>query len=240
MGLLKKYIRKIKFSSNFYQKKNALENGRFLMRWRDRYACLNDSTNNTGFDAHYLFHTAWAARILAKNKPSLHIDISSCLRFVSLVSAFIPIDFYDYRPADLNLSGLSSKRTDLMKLPFDSGSVSSISCMHVVEHIGLERYGDPFNPVGDIKAMNELERVISPEGTLLFVVPIGEAPIIQYNAHRIYSFQQITQQFKNCRLETFSYINDAGKFIQDAGPEDTVGQTYGCGCFHFSKNLPRI
>ena len=212
-----------------------LEDSRFSMAWSDRYPCLSDATSTTGFDAHYLFHTAWAARILAKNRPVLHTDISSCLRFISLVSAFIPIDFYDYRPAELKLSGLNSNQADLMSLPFESNSIDSLSCMHVVEHIGLERYGDPFDPKGDIRAMRELERVLSPNGTLLFVVPVGENAIIQYNAHRIYSYEQIVQQFAMCDLVNFSYINDAGRFIESANMSDTIGQTYGCGCFYFSK-----
>ena len=36
--------------------------------------------------------------------------------------------------------------------------------MHVVEHIGLERYGDPFDSQGDLKPMRQLERVLAPQG----------------------------------------------------------------------------
>ena len=235
MGLLKKYIRKAKFAKNFKLKRDALENNRFEMSWENRYPCLNDATSNTGFDAHYLFHTAWAARILAKNKPKLHIDISSCLRFVSLVSAFIPIHFYDYRPAKLNLSGLESSRADLMNLPFSDESVKSISCMHVIEHIGLERYGDPFDPNGDLKAIAELKRVLAVNGHLLFVVPLGANAVIQYNAHRIYTYQQVLNYFSELKLANFSYINDAGTYIENAQEQDTAGQVYGCGCFCFTK-----
>ncbi|MBU3616726.1 DUF268 domain-containing protein [Polynucleobacter sp. JS-Polo-80-F4] len=235
MGLLKKYFRKAKFAKNFRIKRNSLENSRFSMEWNDRYPCLNDATSNTGFDSHYLFHTAWAARILAKNKPSLHIDISSCLRFVSLVSAFIPIHFYDYRPAQLNLSGLQSSQADLMNLPFENNSVESLSCMHVIEHIGLERYGDLFDPEGDLKAIEELKRVLAIDGHLLFAVPLGEKSIIQYNAHRIYTYEQILNYFAGLQLVNFSYINDAGQYIESSSPQDAIGQIYGCGCFCFKK-----
>jgi SAM-dependent methyltransferase len=235
MGLLKKYLRKARFLKHFSAKKNLLEDGRFDMRWEDRYPCLNDATSTTGFDTHYLFHTAWAARVLAKNKPELHIDISSCLRFVSLVSAFVPVHFYDYRPAQLNLSGLESDKADLMNLPFPDHSVQSLSCMHVIEHIGLERYGDPLDAQGDLKAIAELKRVIATGGSLLFVVPMGEKAVIQYNAHRIYTYQQVLSYFSDMQLVDFSYINDAGKYIPQANVIDTAGQIYGCGCFHFSK-----
>lgn len=235
MGLLKKYFRKAKFAKSFNAKKALLEDGRFSMKWEERYPCLNDVTSTTGFDAHYLFHTAWAARVLAKNRPELHIDISSCLRFVSLVSAFVPVHFYDYRPAELNLSGLESNKADLMNLPFLDHSVQSLSCMHVIEHIGLERYGDPLDAQGDLKAITELKRVIASGGSLLFVVPLGEKAIIQYNAHRIYTYQQILSYFSDMQLVDFSYINDAGNYIPQAHEIDTVGQVYGCGCFHFQR-----
>lgn len=235
MGLLKKYFRKARFTKHFSAKKALLVDGRFAMRWEDRYPCLNDATSTTGFDAHYLFHTAWAARVLAKTKPALHVDISSCLRFVSLVSAFVPVHFYDYRPAQLNLSGLESNKADLMNLPFPDHSVQSLSCMHVVEHIGLERYGDPLDAQGDLKAIAELKRVVATGGSLLFVVPLGEKAIIQYNAHRIYTYQQILSYFLDMQLVDFSYINDAGKYIPQANQADTVGQIYGCGCFHFQR-----
>lgn len=235
MKFLKKYLTHKNFTASFYKNREALEDNRFSMPWEKRYPCLNDATSTTGFDAHYLFHTAWAARVLASTKPNLHIDISSCLRFVSMVSAFIPVDFYDYRPAQLDLSGLESKRADLMSLPFSDNSVQSISCMHVVEHIGLERYGDPFDPQGDLKAISELKRVTAKNGDLLFVVPLGFQAIIQYNAHRIYTYDQILSYFPEFDLINFAYVNDAGNFTANATKQDTDNQIYGCGCFHFKK-----
>ena len=74
------------------------------IKWKNRYPCLNDNTQETYFDRHDIYHTAWAARILSKYKPKKHTDIGSSLYFPSIASAFIPIDFYDYRPAKLELS----------------------------------------------------------------------------------------------------------------------------------------
>jgi hypothetical protein len=36
--------------------------------------------------------------------------------------------------------------------------------MHVVEHIGLGRYGEPMDEQGDLKAIEELKRVLAPGG----------------------------------------------------------------------------
>jgi len=155
-----------------------------------------------------------------------------------MLSAFVPVKFYDYRRADLRLSNLSSESADLMALPFADSSVDSLSCMHVVEHIGLGRYGDSLDPDGDLKAISELKRVVAPKGTLLFVVPIGK-PKVMFNAHRIYSYEQVTTYFSGLELKEFALIPDdpgEGGLIYDATKEQADKQTYGCGCFWLRKS----
>jgi SAM-dependent methyltransferase len=226
------------FARTFQRAHVTLADGRFACRWEDRLPCFNEGGQYT-FSTHYGYHTAWAARVLARLKPSKHVDISSCLRFVSLVSAFIPIEFYDYRPAELSLSGLTMDHADITALPFEGGSVESLSSMHVVEHVGLGRYGDSLDPQGDVKAMSELSRVLAPDGSLLFVVPVGKEPLIQFNAHRIYTPELVRKGFPALRLVEFSYISDPAawpeRFIQIASEKDIDNDTYGCGCFHFIK-----
>jgi|WetSurMetagenome_2_1015567.scaffolds.fasta_scaffold01139_14 hypothetical protein len=217
-------------------KKN--NDARFMLKWSDRFPCLGENTASTGFDSHYIYHPAWAARVLAETKPELHIDISSSLTFCSIVSAFIPIKFYDYRPANLKLTGLETGQADLLKLPFANNSVKSLSCMHTVEHVGLGRYGDPIDPAGDLKAMAELSRVLAPGGNLLFVVPIGR-PKLMFNAHRIYSYQMIIDAFSDLKLNNFTLIPSSSDRLPNfsATKEDSDKEDYACGCFWFSKQV---
>jgi SAM-dependent methyltransferase len=207
---------------------------RFSLKEEDQWACLDDATSQTGFDHHYIYHPAWAARIVQKINPQKHIDISSALSFCSMLSAFIPVEFYDYRPAPLTLSNLKSGEADLCNLFFETESVESISCMHTIEHVGLGRYGDPIDPDADVKAINELKRVVKKNGHLIFVTPVG-VPRIQFNAHRIYSFEMIMDLFSGFALNDFSLVLDNGDFVSPAKPELVKQQRYGCGCFWFSK-----
>ncbi|WP_406659830.1 DUF268 domain-containing protein [Methanolobus sp. ZRKC3] len=228
---------KFKRDFNNFKYIASQKNERFSIKWSERYPCLNDATTSTGFDRHYVFHTAWAARILAQTKPAEHADISSSLYFVSMISAFIKVNFYDYRPADLQLSNLKSEHADLTSLPFTNESINSLSCMHVIEHIGLGRYGDPVDPDGDIKAITEIKRVLAQDADLLFVVPIGK-PRIMFNAHRIYAYEQIMDYFKDFDLKEFALIPDNpedGGLILNATKKMADEQSYGCGCFWFSK-----
>src|SRR3972149_10269215 len=61
---------------------------RFAMNLKDIYPCVKDKTVSTGFDRHYVYHAAWAARKVREINPKFHIDISSSLYFSSIVSAF--------------------------------------------------------------------------------------------------------------------------------------------------------
>lgn len=211
---------------------------RFKFEAEDFYPCLEDNTPYTPFDRHYIYHPAWAARVLQQTRPEKHVDISSTLYFCSIVSAFIPVDFYDYRPANLCLSDFRSLKANLLSLPFESGSVESISCMHTVEHVGLGRYGDTLDYDGDLKAVNELIRVVQPKGDLLFVVPVGCENKISFNAHRIYTKEHVLRLFGEFDLKQFCLIpeNEShGGLIESPTDLDLARETYGCGCFWFKK-----
>jgi SAM-dependent methyltransferase len=230
-------MKRTKFRRDFANFTNQPDE-RFRTKWADRKPILDEATPFTGFDAHYIFHTAWAARQVARLNPPKHVDIASSLYFCSLISAFVPVAFYDYRPAKLGLSSLESGFADLSSLPFPDRSIQSISCMHVVEHVGLGRYGDPIDATGDRRAMKELERVLAPGGSLLFVVPVGK-PRVVFNAHRIYSHSQITDGFPELRLADFALVPDFPRveLVENASADLADLQTYGCGCFHFVRPI---
>jgi hypothetical protein len=217
-----------------YHQFEALNNDRFLLSKQNLYPCLDDKTAETNFDAHYIYHPAWAARIIRDIKPEKHIDISSTLHFCTILSAFVPTEFYDFRTAPLMLDNLKSMPADLTRLSFGTNSIASLSCMHTLEHIGLGRYGDELDPDGDIKSISELMRVCSIHGNLLIVVPVGRKKLM-FNAHRIYDAKEFAAYFENFTMLDFALITDQGDFINQASFELAAGQNYGCGCYWFKK-----
>lgn len=229
-SFVRKYFQFKKLMSDYPQRS-------FKIQWKNIIPYLKDNTANTSFEAHYIYHPAWAARIIRETAPEYHVDISSTLHFCTIVSAFLPVKFYDYRPASIMLENLTSEKANLLNLPFEDNSIASLSCMHTVEHIGLGRYGDELDPNGDIKAMKELSRVLAGNGNLLFVVPIGN-PKICFNAHRIYSYDQIINLFSELQLEEFMLIPDNAEtegLIYVEANEKSKEQSYACGCFWFKK-----
>jgi hypothetical protein len=200
----------------------------------DLQPCLGDWTVSTPFDPHYFYQGAWAARKLKKTAPEKHIDIASSVLMVSVLSGFIDTVFVDYRPLKANLSGLNSIPGDILALPFEDKSVNSLSCLHVIEHIGLGRYGDPLDPLGSLKAAKELQRILEQGGNLLVSLPIGRERIC-FNAHRVHSPSGVLELFSSLRFVDFSYVDDAGVFHENAQLDQANHLDYGCGLFHFQK-----
>jgi len=236
--LLTHMIQLPRFMAEYFNfKRNAPE---WSCRIFDLLPMLDDRTSVMDFDAHYVYHTGWAARVLQEMAPKNHVDISSSIMFCSIVSAFVPIKHYDYREPHLTISGLDCGSQDLCNLTFTNDSIESLSCMHVIEHIGLGRYGDPINATGDQMAANELQRVLAPGGALIVALPVAETPKVRFNGHRIYSFEKVMQLFSTLELIEFSFLNEAqsNQFTRFASSQDITGSKYGCGCFVFKK--PKI
>ncbi len=208
------------------------------VRWRDRWPVLGEWSPTQAFDRHYVYHPAWAVRVLNATRPKLHVDVSSSLPFVTVLSAFVRTAHFDLRPPALKLSGLHIGVTDLLRLPFADHSLASVSCMHVVEHVGLGRYGDAINPDGDILALQELRRVLAPGGNLLIVTPIGRRRVT-FNAHRVYAPADITGALADLELAQFCLIPENardGGLVPSPSEPLIAEQQYGCGCFWFRSS----
>jgi SAM-dependent methyltransferase len=200
----------------------------------DMQPCLGDWSFHTPVDPHYFYQGAWLARQLSKSIPAKHVDIGSSALTMSVLSAWVDTVFVDYRPLKLSLRGLTSVAGDILNLPFGSGSVFSVSCMHVIEHIGLGRYGEPLDPQGSIKAALELQRILCPGGRLFLSLPIGHERV-NFNAHRVHSPDSVLNMFPLLKLVEFSYVDDEGRFMEYRQPAAATDLQYGCGMFVFKK-----
>ena len=200
----------------------------------DTQPCLTDRTASTPFDPHYFFQGAWLSRKLAQRMPTQHVDVSSSVMTIAALSGFVDTVFVDYRPLQVTIPGLDCRVGDITKLPFEDGSVESLSCLHVIEHIGLGRYGDTINPDGSRKGLKELSRVLAKGGHLYISVPVGRERIC-FNAHRVFDPRTIVSFMTFLDLSEFSLVDDRGLFRQNQPIEEGAAQEYGCGLFIFQK-----
>jgi predicted SAM-dependent methyltransferase len=124
------------------------------------------------------------------------------------------------------------------ELPFADQSVDSLSCLHVIEHIGLGRYGDPVDPDGWLLGLKELQRVLKPGGRLLIGTPCGRQRVV-FHAHRVFSPSMIIEAMPELELAEFSLIRDglATEWIENADQDLTKSLDYGCGLFVFVRPL---
>jgi len=201
---------------------------------RDLYPCLDERSSTTAFDTHYFYQDIWAFEKILKSRAKDHVDVGSKVDYVGFLSTVTQVTFIDIRPLVTDLENLASKAGSILEMPYADGSVPSLSCLHVAEHIGLGRYGDPLDPLGTVKACRELARVLAPGGNLYFGLPIGR-PRVCFNAHRIHSPDQILDYFPTLKLTEFSLVGDNGRFSRDVVPEQGRNLKYGCGLFHFTK-----
>lgn len=204
------------------------------LRLSDSYPVLTDWVSATPFDPHYFYQGAWLARRLAARTPGLHVDVGSSVLAMSVLSGHVPTVFVDYRPLKAKLKNLQSLAGSILSLPFASGGIASLSCLHVLEHIGLGRYGDPLDPEGSSKAAGELVRVVALGGSLYLAVPVGK-PRICFNAHRIFSPTDVSFMFPGLTLVEFSWVDDAGCLHVAGRPEDAVDAHYACGLYEFAR-----
>ena len=201
---------------------------------RDLQPSLHERSGSHEFDSHYFFLNAWAMRRVYAARPAMHVDVASQTAFITALSAVLPVYYLDYRPLPVHLSGLRSIAANAMQLPLRDGSVRSISCLHVAEHIGLGRYGDPLDPRGTIKAAAELTRVIARGGELLFALPIGR-PRVCFNAHRVHSAVAIREVFAGLELLEYSGVGDDALFAESVSLDRFDHHEYACGMFRFRK-----
>lgn len=204
------------------------------MHWADAYPQLHDRTTTTPIDAHYFYVNGWAMRRIIAQRPARHVDVGSQTTFANLLSAVLPVTFVDYRPLKATLAGLDSLAASILKLPFADCSVESLSCLHVAEHIGLGRYGNPLDPQGTRKAARELIRVLAGGGNLYFALPVGR-PRLCFNAHRVHAVESICDYSSELELVELSGVHDDGGFVEKVGLSEFAGSDYACGFFWFRR-----
>src|SRR4029079_16298457 len=185
---------------------------------------------------HYFHQDLWAARHLYERGVRRHVDVGSRVDgFVAHVLPFCQVEYVDIRPLDDEVPGLTFKAGSIVSMPFETGTVASLSSLHVLEHVGLGRYGDPIDPDGYRAGASELTRVLAPGGTLLLGTPVGRERLC-FDAHRAFDPATIVSAFADLALTEFSLITDTGDMIHaDASFDDARTCTYGCGLFVFQR-----
>lgn len=195
---------------------------------------INDDAPTTPFDPHYFYQGVWAFRKIKESEVKNHVDVGSEVGWTGLLSCITKVTFLDIRPFRAGLKDLTVEQGDILNIPLEDNSVDSLSCLHVVEHIGLGRYGDKLDPDGTKKACKELSRILAFNGNLYFTVPVGKQKTY-FNAHRVHSPQTIIDYFEHLKLVELSGVTDSGQFRENIDISVLEKSNYACGLFWFKK-----
>ena len=207
------------------------------------YPCLNEWSEQSGIAKGHYFHQDLliAEKIHARN-PSKHVDIGSRVDgFVAHVASFRDIEVFDIRALASVHPNIIFKQLDIMSNDFDLRNYcDSISSLHVMEHLGLGRYGDTIDSQGHLKGLQRVLIMLQQGGKFYFSVPIGEQRI-EFNAHRVFSLRYLFDLLaKDYQIDSFSYVDDKDDLhrevaIKDSDIENNYSCHYGCGIFELTK-----
>jgi hypothetical protein len=192
------------------------------------YPCLNDHTEVTSVEPIYFYQDSWAFELIYQRNPRSHIDVGSHHKFVAFLSKVVPVTMVDTRPLSLHLESLNLCQGSILNLPFKRGSISSLSSLCVLEHIGLGRYGDPIDPYGTENAIYELKRVLAPGADLYISIPIDNQDRVYVNAHRSFKEENLFEKFNGLQLLDKRYI-----FGNSFTKQPKSG--FGIGCYHLQR-----
>ena len=203
----------------------------FELRGRDIAPCLSDRTAVTPVEPTYFLQDSWFARKIAEQRPPSHVDVASSAKSMALIAQFVPLTLVDIRPVEIDVDNFSFIKGSVLQMPYPDGALRSVSSLCVIEHIGLGRYGDPFDARGSEKAAAELLRVLAPGGHLYISVPVDVGCRIYFNAHRAFTREYLLSLFPGLTVLEERYIY--GRLLVE---EYRAERGFGTGLFHFKRS----
>ncbi|MDR2920967.1 MAG: DUF268 domain-containing protein [Tannerella sp.] len=205
--------------------------------------CYADSVDDAGsLSFHYFFQDLFVAQRIFFNNPLTHVDIGSRVDgFIAHIASFREIEVFDIRPLEIKIPNVVFKQLDIMdENNIEKGSVSSISCLHALEHFGLGRYGDPINFDGFLAGFSNIANLLRKGGKFYFSVPIGPQRV-EFHAHRVFSLSFLLKMIvPYYHIDMFSYIDDQNHFYPDVELTENIIESncicnYGCGIFELTR-----
>ena len=131
----------------------------------------------------------------------------------------VGVDLRDY---EFEHPCFSFRKGDILENDFADGTFDAVVAVSSVEHCGLDVYGSRTFDAGDVRVMEELRRVLKPNGLLALSVPFGSRRVIK--EQRIYDSSQLDELIGELavrRREFFRKAQDGAYWFKC--PEEIAG-----------------
>jgi SAM-dependent methyltransferase len=207
------------------------------------YPQLSDRYDKSGVaTGHYFHQDLFVAQRVYLNNPQKHVDIGSRVDgFVAHLASFREVEVFDIRKLENKVHNIIFRQVDFSLGGLDLiDYCDSVSSLHAIEHFGLGRYGDRIDYYGYLKGLDNIYKLLKPNGKFYFSTPIGKQRI-EFDAHRVFSMNYLLELFKEKYVvDYFSYVDDKGDMHpnQTLVPEQVNNNfncMYGCGIFEMTK-----
>ena len=140
------------------------------------------------------FEFEFVSRHIHRRKPANILDIGSYRHFILGLLSHYDVTTVDIRKIEPSLDNETIATCDAKTLPFSDHSFDAVLTMGTLPHIGMGRYRDEVDLDADLKAFNEMRRVLKPGGIIIFTISMtGREPSLAWNARRNYSYEMMKE-----------------------------------------------
>ena len=172
---------------------------------------LKEKTESAGVNfGQYFWQDLVVAQEVNRLSPKNHLDVGSRIDgFIAHVATTRPITFLDIRPLQSLVPNVTFLQGDILTFRSEI-RYELVTSLHVLEHIGLGRYGDEINPNGHLQAFERLVNCADIAGRIWVSFQVAERTITQFNGQRIIGFLEPLHwaQTLNLKLEKFVYLGN--------------------------------
>mgnify|MGYP006285663613 CR=1 FL=1 len=178
------------------------------------------------------------------------LDVGGCGSLLNLYLARkgFRVTVFDARPYHEQHPNIESVTGDFLENELPESSFDFVTLISTIEHIGFGSYGAPTHEDGDFDAMEQVKRVLKPEGKIIVTFPFtGEHKVIP-GFERWYDRERAARLFDGLHVHVSEYyVPDTTflgrRFFSPSTPEH-IAQTerlyncQGCACFVLSPQPP--
>lgn len=119
-----------------YNKLNKNKN--FKISFLDTYFTTYNKFLASGeTSGHYFFQDLWAAIKIYNSNTKVHYDVGSRIDgFIAHILPFCKVNYIDIRNVNNKIYNFKFIKGNILALPFKDNTIDSLSCLHVIEHVG--------------------------------------------------------------------------------------------------------